>query len=77
MGAIHDPDTGLAHLGAREYDAETRAFTRRDPSGLEGGEERVRRGCPGQLLDPSSACYAGTRRHGVGQAMKAPDGKDP
>jgi hypothetical protein len=28
------------HLGAREYDPETGAFTRRDPSGLEGGENQ-------------------------------------
>ena len=33
-------DTGLLHLGAREYDPETGAFTRRDPSGLEGGENQ-------------------------------------
>ena len=36
----HDADTGLVHLGAREYDPETGAFTRRDPSGLEGGENQ-------------------------------------
>ena len=35
-----DADTGLLHLGAREYDPETGAFTRRDPSGLEGGENQ-------------------------------------
>ena len=35
-----DADTGLVHLGAREYDPETGAFTRRDPSGLEGGENQ-------------------------------------
>ncbi len=40
VGAMHDPDTGLVHLGAREYDPETGAFTRRDPSGLEGGENQ-------------------------------------
>ena len=35
-----NPDTGLVHLGAREYAPETGAFTRRDPSGLEGGENQ-------------------------------------
>jgi RHS repeat-associated protein len=40
LALLHDPDTGLVHLGAREYDPETGAFTRRDPSGLEGGENQ-------------------------------------
>ena len=40
VGGMHDADTGLLHLGAREYDPETGAFTRRDPSGLEGGENQ-------------------------------------
>ncbi len=39
-GGMFDADTGLTHFGAREYDPETGAFTRRDPSGLEGGENQ-------------------------------------
>jgi RHS repeat-associated protein len=40
VGGLHDPDTGLVHFGARDYDPETGAFTRRDPSGFAGGDNQ-------------------------------------
>ena len=50
----YDSDTGLTHFGAREYDAETGSFTRKDPSGFEGGENRYAYagGDPVNCVDP-------------------------
>lgn len=36
-GGLYDADTGLAHFGAREYDAETGRWTSKDASGFGGG----------------------------------------
>ncbi|WP_394842285.1 RHS repeat-associated core domain-containing protein [Pendulispora brunnea] len=36
-GGIYDPDTGLVHLGAREYDPETGTWIQRDPLRFGGG----------------------------------------
>ncbi len=53
-GGIYDADTGLVHFGAREYDGETGSFTRKDPSGFAGGENRYAYagGDPVNFLDP-------------------------
>lgn len=37
-GGLADPDTGLVHLGAREYDPATGRFTTPDPSPLAGAQ---------------------------------------
>jgi RHS repeat-associated protein len=53
-GGLYDPDTGLTHFGAREYDAETGSFTRPDPSGFAAGENRYAYagGDPVNFVDP-------------------------
>lgn len=53
-GGMYDADTGLTHFGAREYDAETGSFTRADPSGFAGGENRYvyAGGDPVNFVDP-------------------------
>ena len=55
-GALHDPDTGLVHLGHREYDPEAGRFTRRDPLGFGGGDSNLYRyadGDPVNRIDPT------------------------
>jgi len=37
-GGLLDPDTGLVHFGAREYDPRTGRFTTKDPIGFAGGD---------------------------------------
>ncbi|MCC7542927.1 MAG: hypothetical protein IT379_42315 [Deltaproteobacteria bacterium] len=40
-GGLWDPDTGLVHFGAREYDAETGRWTSKDPIGFGGGDANL------------------------------------
>ena len=40
-GGLHDPDTGLVRLGARDYDAETGRWTGKDPIGFGGGDANL------------------------------------
>jgi len=40
-GGITDPDTGLVHFGAREYDPATGRFLTRDPLGIGGGDSNL------------------------------------
>jgi RHS repeat-associated protein len=40
-GGLYDRDTGLLHLGAREYDPKTGRFTTRDPLGFGGGDANL------------------------------------
>jgi RHS repeat-associated protein len=37
-GGIYDADTGLVRFGARDYDAETGRWTRKDPADFSGGQ---------------------------------------
>jgi RHS repeat-associated protein len=40
-GGIYDLHTGLIRFGARDYDAETGRWTRKDPIGFEGGDANL------------------------------------
>ena len=40
-GGLYDPETGLTHFGAREYDAELGRWTARDPIGFAGGDSNL------------------------------------
>lgn len=41
LGGIEDPDTGLVHLGARDYDPSLGRFTSPDPAGIHGVRTNV------------------------------------
>ncbi|GFM32755.1 RHS repeat domain-containing protein [Desulfovibrio subterraneus] len=54
-GGLLDPDTGLVHLGAREYDPSIGRFIQPDPLGYAGGDVDVYGYClddPINLVDP-------------------------
>jgi RHS repeat-associated protein len=72
-GGMYDPDTGLTHFGAREYDAETGSFTRADPSGFAGGENRYAYagGDPVNFVDPDGNFIAAVV---VGAAVAGAEG---
>ena len=72
-GGMYDPDTGLTHFGAREYDAETGSFTRKDPSGFAGGENRYAYagGDPVNFVDPDGNFIAAVV---VGAAVAGAEG---
>ena len=40
-GGLYDPDTGLVHFGARDYDPVIGRWTTRDPLGLAGGDTNL------------------------------------
>ena len=40
-GGLYDPETGLTHFGAREYDAELGRWTSPDPIGFSGGDPNL------------------------------------
>ena len=81
-GGLVDPDTGLVHFGARDYDPATGRWTAPDPLRYEGGDSNLYRyagGDPVNSVDPtgttaraidsggSDGPIAGTRRgHGAG-----------
>lgn len=55
-GGLSDPDTGLVHFGAREYDSATGRWISRDPIGLSGGDVNLYGYCLGDpvgLVDPA------------------------
>ena len=62
-GGLADPDTGLVHFGARDYDPATGRWTASDPIGFAGGDPNLYRYSsddPVNRTDPSgtaSGCY--------------------
>ncbi|MCI0540808.1 MAG: RHS repeat-associated core domain-containing protein [Verrucomicrobiales bacterium] len=40
-GGLYNPDTGLVRFGARDYDAETARWTRKDPIGFRGDQANL------------------------------------
>jgi RHS repeat-associated protein len=66
-GGIYDADTGLVHFGARDYDAETGSFTRKDPSRFGGGENlyAYAGGDPVNFVDPDGESVVGALVGGV------------
>jgi RHS repeat-associated protein len=76
-GGLHDRDTGLVHLGAREYDPATGRFTTPDPIRFAGGDtnlyvyagnDPVNRVDPLGLFDVDWNSFLAGVVHGVGQA---------
>ena len=62
-GGLYDPDTGLVHFGAREYDARTGRFLSKDPLSVpEGGDFNSYRyvgSNPVNNVDPMGLWYLG------------------
>ncbi len=59
-GGILDSDTGLVHLGAREYDPKLGRFTTIDPLGFDGGSFNLHGyalGDPVNFIDPTGMAY--------------------
>jgi RHS repeat-associated protein len=54
-GGLHDPDTGLVHFGARDYDPETGRWLQKEPLGFAGGMNFYvyAAGDPVNNIDPS------------------------
>jgi RHS repeat-associated protein len=55
-GGLYDPDTGLVHFGARDYDPETARWLSKDPIGFGGGTTNLYGyvlGDPINIIDPS------------------------
>ncbi|MDE3067536.1 MAG: DNRLRE domain-containing protein [Verrucomicrobiota bacterium] len=40
-GGLYDPDTGLVHFGARDYDSDSGRWTSKDPIGFGGGDANL------------------------------------
>jgi RHS repeat-associated protein len=58
-GGLADPDTGLVHFGARDYDPTTGRWTGPDPIGFDGGDGNLYRyagGDPVNRVDPTGLC---------------------
>jgi RHS repeat-associated protein len=58
-GGLQDPDTGLVHLGARDYDPTTGRWTGADPSRFAGDDPNLYRysgGDPVNHVDPTGLC---------------------
>jgi RHS repeat-associated protein len=58
-GGLYDPQTGLVHFGAREYDPETGRWTIKDPIGFSGGDGNLYAyvaNDPVNYFDPSGLC---------------------
>jgi len=58
-GGLLDPDTGLVHLGARDYDPTSGRWTGSDPIGFAGGDSNLYRyagGDPVNDADPTGLC---------------------
>ena len=54
-GGLEDPDTGLVHLGYRDYDPGVGRFTAKDPLGDTGGDHDLHDYClddPVSMRDP-------------------------
>ncbi|HTR51677.1 MAG TPA: RHS repeat-associated core domain-containing protein [Kofleriaceae bacterium] len=71
-GGLYDPDTGLVHFGAREYDPASGRFLTLDPSGLEGGLDPYlyANGDPINCVDPTGHFWQFVASIAVGAAIE-------
>jgi RHS repeat-associated protein len=75
-GGLEDPDTGLVHFGARDYDPALGRFTARDPIDVCSGDMTLYSYCgqdPVGRIDPSGLLFSGLLDAGEAYGQYATD----
>jgi RHS repeat-associated protein len=70
-GGLYDPDTGLVHFGARDYDAAVGRWTAKDPRLFGGGQTNLyvyAGDDPVNHIDPGGLCVSNAALLGIGIA---------